>query len=128
MFVTPKSLETTTVQAAYFSPDRPMHVEFIRRFENEADALAYKAQFPKSYNFKSYECHGLRNGESCIVYYGVSSWIKLAPTKGNDRNETGIKRYHAIMKKMAALGEEVVFESPALNQYTSREAFESAIS
>jgi len=128
MFVTPKSLETTTVQAAYFSFDRPMHVQFTRRFKTEAEALAYAAQFPKSYNFKMSTCYGVRNGESCIVDYGVSSWIKLAPTKGNDRNETGIKRYHAIMKKMAALGEEVVFEAPALNQYRTREAFESAIS
>lgn len=102
-------------------------------FATREEAEAWAALFPKSAGFSvsNLASYPLPEGGWRLVF-GARSHTALRPTKGNDRNETGIKRYHAIMKKAQAAGLTVDWETTVLGQtgpyiYQTREAFESAI-
>lgn len=123
MMLTENSWTKLTVHA-FEQSGKPIHVTFFRRFKTEEAARAFADQFPKSYKFRVRPTGG-RDG---IAYWGVDATTYLYAVKGNEKNETGIKRYHAIMAKAEKLGIETIFDAGRmLNAYTDRETFEAAI-
>lgn len=96
-----------------------------------ADAEAIAAQFPKSHKVRATTLSrpiggDLRNGTEVVGY--VEFGVRLTATRGNERNETGIRRYWAFRKAAGKLGLPVVFERGRdSNAYATEAEFEAAI-
>lgn len=59
------------------------------------------------------------------VAYGMKIDVNFQPTKGNARNDSGIKRYTTFTKKMRELGHDVTFTQPKQAVSTSYYATEA---
>lgn len=113
------------VQASQSDSGLPYFITVEARFETREEALAAAAVFPKS----------LLVGAGTIALadhkwaYTAGLVVNLQPTKGNDRNEGGIKRYRSFLKHAAKNGFSVEFTRPNDRRGWMTEAeFETAIS
>lgn len=123
----PDQIPTTPVFTikAYTQHGRPSWVEVTAHVQTKELAAEIAAQFPKSVNVRG---QGMNWGLAGITTGWVSFRATLAANGVNGgRNETGIRRYHNLIKHLARLGHAVEYEVNASNSYPSREAFETAI-
>lgn len=102
----------------------PSHAEITMQFTSREEMESFAAKLPKSLR--------ARTGYFLNPVSGDRAWIeirvKLAPVKGNERNETGIKRLRAAEAKLTALGVCVKFDADrAYNSYQTRADFDAAI-
>lgn len=100
------------LQAEYWNDDskvifvhgNDVQVEAHRYTRTHEQAVAFKAQFPKSYNVKA----GRLGHASGLPQSGTNACsATLLPRKGNASNESGVKRFKAFLRKAEALGYEV---------------------
>jgi hypothetical protein len=109
--------------------DRPAGVEFSAKVATREEAEALAALFPKAHLFRVVEVFGIGadyKATGGIAYYYVYSKTKLAAVKGNSANETGVKRYRAIMARAAKVGVAVEWQG-SIHGYETRESFEAAL-
>ena len=103
-----------------FVSGNQVNVEARRFTRTIEQAEAFKAQFPKSYNVKAGRL-SYGPGQEC----GTNAlYLDLMPTKGNDKNESGIKRLKAFLKKAEALGYEVRWSKADTNNTTDLHSME----
>lgn len=101
-------------------------------FPTAEAAAAVGAAFPKSILPKvGYtKSYNLETRTNEIIEHWVEIRVSLAPTAGNDRNETGIKRYRTFRRVAAKKGLDVEFDVPHRtidNGWMTEEQFEAAI-
>lgn len=101
---------------------KPQRVSVEMTFETEEAAREFAAQLPKNLGARAGKLYAKDDVKGFLSIHA-----NLLPTKGNDRNETGIKRYHAAVRKLAALGVTFEWSTPYSNSYPTRESFETAI-
>lgn len=121
--------EPTLTITGYYDPStgRPGWFAAEARFDTEAEAEAFAAQFPKSHKFRAGEVTNWRDRSSTGV---ARSSTKLAADDINGgANETGIKRYRSILRKAEQLGVAVEYNDPGTvsNVYRTRDDFHAAI-
>jgi len=108
----------------YNDSHAPTHFEFQQDFPTIEDATAFRDQFPKATKLFVYTIHTSEGGK----YYGVTTRANLTSDRNNGGiNETGLRRYQAVIKAAAKLGIEIVCDPNATNAYETREEFEQAI-
>lgn len=119
----------TLTVAAHGYKDSPTAVYFRANVATKADAEALVALFPKAHNFRisSVTAPNAEGKWIADAWFIVSSNIGLNAVKGNERNETGIKRYHAIKARAAKVGLSVVWTAPAANSVATQAEFEATI-
>lgn len=90
-----------TIQASQ-SQYKPLFITAkSEEFATREEAEALHANFPKYVNAKVTR---LTYWDSREATYSVRLEVNLQPTKGNDRNEGGIRRYRAFRKVADTLG------------------------
>ena len=111
---------------------RPSIVSHSISFDNRADAEAFAAKFPKSLHLRVTPILGSRKesyrdaGEGPMPdATAVQFHAALLSTKGNERNETGIARYHKYMEVLENEGVNLPWKSSTA--YPTRADFETAI-
>ena len=105
----------------------PTLYKFSAEVPTVEDARAFAALFPKSHKVHGTSLTTYAEGGSVVTGL-VNHESYISPNKANGGvNETAVKRYRAIVKKLAALGVEIVYSKAYLNSYETREAFEAAI-
>jgi len=103
---TPAEIETFEVHAAYDADGFVTHVQISVTCPTRERADEIVAMFPKSCKLKSY-----RVSSDPVDYAGAGNWITLWANGVNGGvNETGLKRYRAIVAKARALGFYLDFE------------------
>lgn len=100
MSFTPDFTSPVTI-AVYYDyhngPEFPQHYKVSGGYrETEAERDALLATFPKSFGLKPVALHSYNEGGN-FVTYGVQGHGKFLATKGNAKNETGIKRALALL-------------------------------
>jgi hypothetical protein len=102
----------------------PTHFAFEQDFATVEAATAFVAQFPKSVKMFTCTVSTSEGGK----YYLVNTRANLTSNGINGGiNETGLRRYQAVVKAAAKLGVEIVCTPNASNAYETQEAFEQAI-
>jgi len=116
------------IRAWSFEAGKAHHAVARAEFATAAEAEAVGAVFPKSILPKVGHTQSY-NGEAQIVIVGywVEIRVSLAPTAGNDRNETGIKRYRTFRKVAAKNGFDVEFDATNNRGWMTESEFEAAI-
>lgn len=138
----------TARMIATFEPNRtetaPQNVKISATFATETEAADFAALFPKSYrvhagtisygvSYKGSVDRVMSNGETATfnaenpIGHFVEATVKLVPTKGNDRNEGGIKRLQNFLKKLEKAGHRYEYMTPYGNSYPSVDALAAAI-
>lgn len=109
---------------------RPLYVEITMILPTQQEAVEFAARFPKSLGIKGTRLGGMKDEQGNYYDAGyVAMTARLTPTKGNARNETGIRRYRRAMALLEQTGIEIQWAAhSAVNKYDSREQFEAAIS
>jgi hypothetical protein len=121
------SFNTLTAFAARdWNADRPRSVEFRMEFTQVKEAVDFAAGFAKSHQMRTIRVTAGPDAP-VPIYWAVVATIHLGPVKGNERNETGIKRYRAIGRRANKLGYLVHWVTPGDNWYETVEEFEAAI-
>ena len=98
-------------------------------FATREEAAAVAAIFPKFVLAGvGRTAHAARTGQHRVAdTFSVGLTVKLLPTKGNERNEGGIKRYRSFQAKAAQAGYSMEFVQPS-PLYMTEGALEAAIS
>lgn len=116
---------TLTANASYVRrTGAPQYAEIRAKFVLESEANEFAALFAKSHLMKVRRVTvSLENRH----YWMVSTDIDLLPVKGNDRNETGIKRFRMIALRANKAGWLVHWTAPYSNSFATAEEFEASI-
>lgn len=85
---------TFTLSMAVQRDGKVYAFEFYTHFFTEQEREAFVATMPKS--FKPHYTH--LSGENVVNSHGLYVVARLAPTKNNAKNETGIKRFRKFIE------------------------------
>lgn len=116
-------MTTITAQTVKFDAT-PVHYEFTAEFPTFEDAAAFAALFPKSHKMQATTL-GKSDGTR-VGYIRHYAWLAADDVNGGT-NETAIKRYRALSRKIEALGATIVYAPQFVNSYASRADFEAAV-
>lgn len=103
-------------------PENPQNYKVSGGYcETEAERDVLLASFPKSFGLKPVSRHTY-NDDGNVVFYGVQGHGKFLATKGNAKNETGIKRALTLLDAL-----EFNPEERASNAYRSADEARAAL-
>lgn len=116
---------TITAKASH-TEGRPGRFEASARFDTREAAEAFAATMPKALGAQVATVRVLADGST---YHLAAVYATLLPRKGNAINETGVRRWHGLVRFAERAG--VALEWDAYQQisngFPTREAFEAAI-
>jgi hypothetical protein len=96
---------------------------FSLRTATVEDAKAFVARFPKSARFRASNLSGDPEHKGFV---GLSGSLHANGVRG-EKNETAIKRYHAVIRHCEKLGIEIDYRTPYVSSFETRKAFEAAL-
>lgn len=106
----------------------PQEYRFSAELPTLLDAQRLCDQFPKSCGMRANTLHTYdESGESVMRGHLSARGDLVADGANHGRNETGIRRYRAILRAAAKLGLAVEYRAEYRSSYPTREAFEAAI-
>jgi hypothetical protein len=92
MSFSPTAVKISAFYDYHTGAENPQHYKVSGGYcETEAERDALLASFPKSLGLKPVALHSYADGGN-VVTYGIQGHGKFLATKGNEKNETGIKR------------------------------------
>lgn len=92
MSFSPTPVTVTVFYSFHEGPEFPQHYQVRGGYcETQAERDALLASFPKALGLKPVALHSYADGSN-VVTYGIQGYGKFLATKGNAKNETGIKR------------------------------------
>jgi hypothetical protein len=118
-------INATTLYAgsAGYDWSKPQAVSLSITFETVEQQNAFLAQFPKSHKW-SRSTVSTADGE--FPFSATRADLRKTGVHG-EKNETGIKRYYAIMQKLESAGIAYEWRTGYANSYADRESFEAAL-
>jgi hypothetical protein len=112
-----------TLEATYNTDGTPqslsVHSENLASY---ADAETLAATFPKALRMRAVECS---TAHGSVYYVRASASLSSTRTTGA-RNETSQRRVRGLFRALAAREATLVWATPYVNSYASREEFEAA--
>lgn len=100
-------------------------------YDDEAARDAVMALFPKAAGLKPSTCSHPTDGESYLngstTSPTIHTYVSLRPTKGNERNETGIARFQKFIAAAAKAGVEIDYRPQFSSSYPTLDAAVAAI-
>lgn len=105
MSFSPTPVTVTVFYSYHEGPEFPQHYQVRGGYcETEAERDALLATFPKALGFKPVALHSYADGGNTVTY-GIQGHGKFLATKGNAKNETGIKRVLRLLDTLQYDGE-----------------------
>lgn len=106
------------------TPGKAAGCELSIEVETVEQARELAAQFPASTRVRAATLYTRDRGDRGIVRVCIG--LSSNRNRG-EVNETGLRRYRAIVKRAEQLGIEVEWRAQFVNSYPTREAFELAV-